>query len=113
MPIAANPPSVRVVTLQIDGRLRGCIGHLDAVQPVVVDVAENAFAAAFRDPRFSPLTRDEWPRVAVHLSLLTRPVPLRIQIAITPTTNRISAETIRPSVGAKSIPDSEAARVTI
>lgn len=64
------------VTLQIDGRLRGCIGHLDAVQPVVVDVAENAFAAAFRDPRFSPLTGDEWPRVAVHLSLLTRPVPL-------------------------------------
>ncbi|MGD1984058.1 MAG: AmmeMemoRadiSam system protein A, partial [Chromatiaceae bacterium] len=64
------------VTLQIDGRLRGCIGHLDAVQPVVVDVAENAFAAAFRDPRFSPLTRDEWPRVTLHLSLLTRPVPL-------------------------------------
>ena len=61
------------VTLQIHGQLRGCIGHLEAVQPVVVDVAENAFAAAFRDPRFKPLTAQEWPEVEVHLSLLTAP----------------------------------------
>jgi AmmeMemoRadiSam system protein A len=61
------------VTLQKNGQLRGCIGHLEAVQPVVVDVAENAFAAAFRDPRFSPLTAAEWPDVDVHLSLLTPP----------------------------------------
>jgi AmmeMemoRadiSam system protein A len=61
------------VTLQKHGQLRGCIGHLEAVQPVVVDVAENAFAAAFRDPRFSPLTAAEWPDVDVHLSLLTTP----------------------------------------
>jgi AmmeMemoRadiSam system protein A len=61
------------VTLQKYGQLRGCIGHLEAVQPVVVDVAENAFAAAFRDPRFSPLTTAEWPDVDVHLSLLTTP----------------------------------------
>lgn len=65
------------VTLQIQGRLRGCIGHLEAVQPVVVDVAENAFAAAFRDPRFPPLGRDEWADVDIHLSLLTRPEPMR------------------------------------
>jgi AmmeMemoRadiSam system protein A len=61
------------VTLQKNGQLRGCIGHLEAVQPVVVDVAENAFAAAFRDPRFSPLIAAEWPDVDVHLSLLTTP----------------------------------------
>jgi hypothetical protein len=64
------------VTLQKHGELRGCIGHLEAVQPVVVDVAENAFAAAFRDPRFSPLTAEEWPEVDLHLSLLTRPEPV-------------------------------------
>ena len=64
------------VTLQIRGQLRGCIGHLDAVQPVVVDVAENAFAAAFRDPRFSPLTQVEWPNVDLHLSLLTEAQPI-------------------------------------
>jgi AmmeMemoRadiSam system protein A len=65
------------VTLQIQGRLRGCIGHLEAVQPLIVDVAENAFAAAFRDPRFPPLQRDEWADVDIHLSLLTRPEPMR------------------------------------
>lgn len=65
------------VTLQIHGQLRGCIGHLEAVQPLVVDVAENAFAAAFRDPRFEPLREDEWPAVDIHLSILTRPEPLQ------------------------------------
>ena len=65
------------VTLQILGRLRGCIGHLEAVQPLVVDVAENAFGAAFRDPRFPSLGRDEWADVDIHLSLLTRPEPMQ------------------------------------
>jgi len=65
------------VTLQKSGQLRGCIGHLEAVQPVVVDVTENAFAAAFRDPRFNPLTNAEWPDVDVHLSLLTPPEPMQ------------------------------------
>ncbi len=65
------------VTLQENGQLRGCIGHLEAVQPLVVDVAENAFAAAFRDPRFHPLTAAEWPAVEVHLSILTEPQPMR------------------------------------
>jgi len=67
------------VTLQGRGQLRGCIGHLEAVQPVVVDVAENAFAAAFRDPRFNPLSRAEWPDVDVHLSLLTAPEAIRFR----------------------------------
>jgi AmmeMemoRadiSam system protein A len=61
------------VTLHKQGQLRGCIGHLEAVQPLVVDVAENAFAAAFRDPRFAPLSAAEWPEVDVHLSILTAP----------------------------------------
>ena len=65
------------VTLHSLGQLRGCIGHLQAVQPLVVDVAENAFAAAFRDPRFSPLTPGEWPEVQVDLSILTAPEPLQ------------------------------------
>ena len=67
------------VTLQLHGKLRGCIGHLEAVQPLVVDVAENAFAAAFQDPRFSPLTAQEWPAVDIHLSLLTRPEAMRFE----------------------------------
>ena len=67
------------VTLQLHGKLRGCIGHLEAVQPLVVDVAENAFAAAFRDPRFSPLTAQEWPAVDLHLSLLSTPEAMRFE----------------------------------
>jgi AmmeMemoRadiSam system protein A len=65
------------VTLHSLGQLRGCIGHLQALQPLVVDVAENAFAAAFRDPRFSPLTPEEWPEIQVDLSILTAPEPLQ------------------------------------
>lgn len=59
------------VTLLKDNRLRGCIGHLEATQPVVRDVAENAFAAAFQDPRFPPLEAVELERLEIHISLLT------------------------------------------
>lgn len=59
------------VTLQKHRQLRGCIGMLAAVRPLVVDIAENAFAAAFRDPRFPPLAADELPELEIHLSLLS------------------------------------------
>jgi hypothetical protein len=80
---AAYPPALRAeraafVTLNRGGRLRGCIGHLEACQPLVQDVAENAYAAAFRDPRFPPLTPDEFEEIAIHVSVLTVPEPLEI-----------------------------------
>ena len=59
------------VTLQEFGQLRGCIGHLEARQPLVKDVAENAFAAAFRDPRFPPVTARELERLHIEISVLT------------------------------------------
>jgi AmmeMemoRadiSam system protein A len=65
------------VTLNLRGDLRGCIGHLEAVQPLVVDVAENAFAAAFRDPRFPPLRADEWPEIQLHISVLSPAEPMQ------------------------------------
>jgi AmmeMemoRadiSam system protein A len=64
------------ITLNIDNNLRGCIGHLEPVQPLVVDVAENAFSAAFRDLRFSPLTSEELPFVKIHVSVLSTPEPM-------------------------------------
>lgn len=64
------------VTLETDHRLRGCIGVLEAIRPLVVDVARNAFAAAFEDPRFPPLTRGELPRLHIHLSVLSPPTAL-------------------------------------
>jgi AmmeMemoRadiSam system protein A len=73
---AEYPPELRLVrscfvTLRIDGRLRGCIGSLEASEPLVVDVAQNAFKAGFRDPRFAPLDAAELPRLDVEISLLT------------------------------------------
>src|SRR5262249_6566733 len=56
---------------------RGCIGSLAAVRPLGLDVAENALAAAFRDPRFPALTAEEAPQVRVEVSLLTAPKPMR------------------------------------
>jgi AmmeMemoRadiSam system protein A len=59
------------VTLLKGGALRGCIGHLEAQLPLVEDVAENAFAAAFRDPRFPPLSPHERDNLEIHISVLT------------------------------------------
>ena len=61
------------VTLTIDNELRGCIGHLESVQPLYMDVIENAIAAAFKDPRFPPLTEDEFVTVKIEVSALSRP----------------------------------------
>ncbi len=47
------------VTLKIQGKLRGCIGSLQPRRPLVADCADNAFAAAFRDPRFPAVSRKE------------------------------------------------------
>ncbi|MGB7500992.1 MAG: AmmeMemoRadiSam system protein A, partial [Azonexus sp.] len=64
------------VTLTQRGELRGCIGSLEAWRPLLDDVQENARNAAFRDPRFEPLSADELPVTRVEVSLLTPPEPL-------------------------------------
>ena len=61
------------VTLKIGSDLRGCIGTLAAGQPLVDNVRANARNAAFHDPRFAPLTADEWPRVQIEISVLSIP----------------------------------------
>lgn len=58
------------VTLHKQGTLRGCIGSLTPIQPLALDVASNAFNAAFRDPRFPPLQQHEWTELALDLSLI-------------------------------------------
>lgn len=65
------------VTLTKNGALRGCIGSLEAARPLGEDVARNAIAAAFHDPRFSAMTAHEWPHCRVEVSLLSTPQPLR------------------------------------
>ncbi len=59
------------VTLEKNKQLRGCIGMLDAVLPLAEDVCENAFSAAFKDPRFPPLEKDELNNLDIHLSILS------------------------------------------
>jgi AmmeMemoRadiSam system protein A len=65
------------VTLMKDGKLRGCIGSLQAARSLRDDIRENALAAAFRDPRFPALTREEWPHCSLEVSLLSRPKTIR------------------------------------
>ncbi|MHB1116290.1 AmmeMemoRadiSam system protein A [Sideroxydans sp.] len=64
------------VTLNLHGRLRGCIGSLEAHRPLIDDVRHNAVAAAFRDPRFPPLSKEEFAEVQIEVSLLSPPEPI-------------------------------------
>jgi AmmeMemoRadiSam system protein A len=64
------------VTLEINHQLRGCIGMLEAVRPLAEDIAENAFSAAFKDPRFPPLDARELDNLDIHLSILTPAEPV-------------------------------------
>ena len=69
-------PAASFVTLREAGELRGCIGSVDACRPLGDDVARNAHAAAYRDPRFPPVGAAEIPRLDVEVSVLTPRVAL-------------------------------------
>ena len=66
------------VTLTLNGQLRGCIGSLQAHRRLLDDVRANAVAAAFRDPRFKPLSAGEYNETCVEVSLLSPLAPLEI-----------------------------------
>lgn len=61
------------VTLETDGVLRGCIGSVISHRPLIEDLVSNAFNAAFEDPRFVPLTKEEFDKLSVSISLLSQP----------------------------------------
>jgi len=73
---ALQPLRATFVTLERQGELRGCIGMLEAIRPLVSDVAANAYAAAFSDPRFAPLRQDELEDLVVKISVLSPPEPV-------------------------------------
>lgn len=82
--LASFPPELQnhgacFVTLNKDGKLRGCIGSIEAWRPLVTDVAENACRAAFRDTRFPNLTSDELiqDNISMHISVLSPQVPMQ------------------------------------
>ena len=61
------------VTLHLQGQLRGCIGALEASQPLIDDIGEHAYAAAFKDPRFPALTNNEFDNITIDISVLGKP----------------------------------------
>lgn len=69
-------PGATFVTLTQHGRLRGCIGSLEAWRPLGEDVADNAVSAAVRDPRFPPLEASELAETRVEVSLLSASEPI-------------------------------------
>lgn len=62
------------VTLTLNGRLRGCIGNLVGHGPLYSTVMEMARSAAFEDPRFYPVNKDEFEEIKIEISVLS---PLR------------------------------------
>ena len=64
------------VTLTLNGALRGCIGHIIPQESLIEGVRVNAMNAAFRDPRFRPLSKPEFEKIKVEVSILTAPKPL-------------------------------------
>lgn len=69
-------PGATFVTLTQHDTLRGCIGSLSAYRPLIDDVRENAGAAAFSDPRFPPVSDEEFDGLRVEVSLLSPPHPM-------------------------------------
>ena len=64
------------VTLTIDGNLRGCVGSLIAHRTLLDDLIQNAKAAAFEDSRFAPLSKEEFQKIHIEISLLSTPKKL-------------------------------------
>lgn len=67
------------ITIKKNGVLRGCVGSIEAVQPLIQDVRERAVAAAFQDYRFPPLTLPEFDEIRIEISRLTPPRKLNYQ----------------------------------
>jgi uncharacterized protein len=71
-----NEKGACFVTLTIDGNLRGCIGTLEAHEPLYIDVINNAVNAGFFDPRFTQLDSEEFNKIKIEISILSKPEKL-------------------------------------
>ena len=75
-PRRSRAPGASFVTLHRRGELRGCIGSLEPHRPLAEDVAGNARAAAYLDPRFAAVAREELPELELEISVLSPLAPL-------------------------------------
>ncbi|MBT1175077.1 AmmeMemoRadiSam system protein B [Bifidobacterium sp. LC6] len=108
--ISSNPwldePGASFVTLTEHGQLRGCIGTLEAYRALGKDVADHAVDAAAHDPRFFPVSKDEYPLLHVEVSVLGKPSPLPVQ-------SRTELEqTLRPGIDGLILTDRHGRRAT-
>lgn len=69
------------ITLKKKGVLRGCVGSIEVVQPLIQDVRDRAVAAAFQDYRFPPLTLPELDEIRIEISRLKQPCKLNYEDA--------------------------------
>jgi len=66
-----NEISGAFVTLHKKGELRGCIGNIIGIYPLAKTITEMAFASAFQDPRFAPLSKNEYPEIDIEITILS------------------------------------------
>ena len=74
-----SEPRGAFVTLKINGNLRGCIGFTETIYPLYDVIVNAAQAAGFSDPRFPPLSKDEFQNVTIEVSVLTRPEVIEVR----------------------------------
>lgn len=67
------------VTLNVDNNLRGCIGYPEPYKPLIDAVLDVSIAAAVNDPRFMPLTLDEFQNITIEISVLTKPTKVIVK----------------------------------
>lgn len=77
VPEHLNKPLGVFVTLLKNGELRGCIGYPYPIVPLAQAVADNAINAAFFDPRFEPLSKDELNKIKIEITVLTLPEEIK------------------------------------
>jgi MEMO1 family protein len=70
IPVNLKKPLGAFVTLKINGALRGCIGRFISSEPLYNVVRESAISSAFEDPRFTPLTKDEFKNTDIEITVL-------------------------------------------
>lgn len=78
LPSALLRPGATFVTLRRRGALLGCIGTMEAIQPLVDDVVHNAWSAAFADPRLPSVTWADFEELDVKISVLGPLEPLGV-----------------------------------
>jgi AmmeMemoRadiSam system protein A len=70
LPEKFKMPMGAFVTLKINGTLRGCIGRFISEDPLYKVVEVSALSSAFEDPRFSPLTKEEFRKTEMEITVL-------------------------------------------